>query len=200
MSAHRSGVRRRLYSLATVEVRDTIGSLAPSDAAGAVRRDRRPRPQDDLPGALRDGEAGVLNVPVVGVAFSGWSLAQLRRRAADGIRETGRIDNARALRHLLSLLRYVDGDYNDPGTFAALKQALGSARRPAHYLAIPPSLFGTVIRGSAPRGWRTTRASSSRSRLAATWLPRASSTASRGRCFLKMRSSASITSSGRKRS
>jgi len=95
---------------------------------------------------------GVLDVPVVGVAFPPWSLERLRKRAADGIRKAGPIDDARALRHLLSLLRYVHGDYNAPGTFAALKQALGSARRPAHYLAIPPSLFATVITGLGAAG------------------------------------------------
>jgi glucose-6-phosphate 1-dehydrogenase len=89
---------------------------------------------------------GVLDVPVVGVALSGWSLDQLRKHAADGIRKAGRVD-ARALKRLLALLQYVDGDYNAPETFVALKQALGPARRPAHYLAIPPSLFGTVIKG-----------------------------------------------------
>jgi len=90
---------------------------------------------------------GVLKVPVIGVAYSGWSLAQLRKRAEDGIRKAGPIDDARALHRLMALLRYVDGDYNAPGTFAALGLALGKARRPAHYLAIPPSLFATVIAG-----------------------------------------------------
>src|SRR6185503_5940469 len=75
---------------------------------------------------------GALAVPVIGVAYSNWSLAQLRKRAEDGIRTAGRIDDRRALRYLLSLLRYVDGDYNDPGTFRTLKQALSAARRPAH--------------------------------------------------------------------
>jgi glucose-6-phosphate 1-dehydrogenase len=65
----------------------------------------------------------------------------------DSIRRSGRIDNQRAFHHLLSLLSYVSGDYNDGGTFAAIKKALGSARCPAYYLAIPPSLFETVIKG-----------------------------------------------------
>ena len=90
---------------------------------------------------------GGLNVPVVGVASSSWSLAQLRKHAEDGIRESGKIDDRQALRHLLSLLRYVNGDYNDPDTFTALKKALGDARRPTFYLAIPPALFATVIKG-----------------------------------------------------
>ncbi len=95
---------------------------------------------------------GSLKVPVVGVASSKWSLAQLRKRASDGIREAGRVDDQPALRRLLSQLRYVQGDYNDPVTFKALKQALGECRRPAHYLAIPPSLFATVIQGLGAAG------------------------------------------------
>jgi glucose-6-phosphate 1-dehydrogenase len=95
---------------------------------------------------------GVLTVPVVGVANSGWSLARLRKHAEDGIRKAGRIDDAPALRRLLALLRYVNGDYNVPETFTALKQALGGSKRPAHYLAIPPSLFATVITGLSAAG------------------------------------------------
>ena len=95
---------------------------------------------------------GVLNVPVVGVASRQLSPAQLRARVTDAIRSAGGIDDRRALRHLLSLLRYVSGDYNDPGTFTALKQALEKARCPAHYLAIPPALFETVIKGLGAAG------------------------------------------------
>jgi glucose-6-phosphate 1-dehydrogenase len=90
---------------------------------------------------------GTLKVPVIGVAFPKWSMARLRRRAADSIERSGGIDNKRALEHLLSLLKYVSGDYKDSSTFMAIKDALGNARRPAHYLAIPPSLFETVIKG-----------------------------------------------------
>jgi glucose-6-phosphate 1-dehydrogenase len=64
----------------------------------------------------------------------------------DSIRRSGGIGNRRALHQLLSLFKYVSGDYKDPSTFAAIKSALGRARRPAHYLAIPPSLFETVIK------------------------------------------------------
>ncbi|MGA9665662.1 MAG: glucose-6-phosphate dehydrogenase [Gallionella sp.] len=95
---------------------------------------------------------GVLNVPVVGVASSKWSLAQLRKRVKDSIKQAGEIDDRNALDRLLSRLRYVSGDYNDPATFSALKQALGEARRPAHYLAIPPSLFTTVIKSLGAAG------------------------------------------------
>jgi glucose-6-phosphate 1-dehydrogenase len=90
---------------------------------------------------------GELNIPVIGVALPKWSLARLHRRVTDSIRRAGGIDNQRALRQLLSRISYVSGDYEDPNTFAGIKSALGNARRPAHYLAIPPSLFETVIKG-----------------------------------------------------
>ena len=90
---------------------------------------------------------GALNIPVIGVAFENWSLARLRNRITDSIKQSGGIDNRRALKHLLSQFSYVSGDYNDQDTFTAIKKALDSARRPAHYLAIPPSLFETVIKG-----------------------------------------------------
>jgi glucose-6-phosphate 1-dehydrogenase len=95
---------------------------------------------------------GVLDVPVIGVACSNMNLAQLRRRAEDGIRKCQPTIDRRALKRLLSLLRYVDGDYNDASTFQALKKALGAARHPAHYLAIPPALFATVLQGLGAAG------------------------------------------------
>jgi glucose-6-phosphate 1-dehydrogenase len=87
-----------------------------------------------------------LNVPIVGVAKSGWSLEQFRARAKDSLEHNGSFNDADFAR-LVKLLNYVDGDYNDPQTFERLKQALGPAKRPLHYLAIPPALFGAV--GSA---------------------------------------------------
>ena len=100
-----------------------------------------------FPALYAMAKRGALKVPVIGVAFPKWSLERLRKRVADSVKRSGGIDNRRALHHLLSLLTYVSGDYKDQGTFAAIKRALGCARRPAHYLAIPPSLFETVIKG-----------------------------------------------------
>jgi len=131
---------------------NSTGGAAPSDALVLFGVTGDLAHKMIFPALYAMAKRGVLNVPVVGVASSPWSLAQLRKRAAAGIRKAGRIDDARTLRHLLSRLRYVDGDYNDPGTFTALKQALGDARRPAHYLAIPPSLFATVITGLGATG------------------------------------------------
>ena len=81
---------------------------------------------------------GALKVPVIGVASPKWSLADLHNRVQDSLTRSGGIDDESAFNQLMSLLSYVSGDYNDPGTFTAIKKALGSARRPAHYLAIPP--------------------------------------------------------------
>jgi len=90
---------------------------------------------------------GSLQVPVIGVALPEWTIAHLHQRVTDSIKRSGGIDNEGAFQHLLSLLRYVSGDYKDPGTFAAIREALGNARFPAHYLAIPPMLFAPVIKG-----------------------------------------------------
>ena len=105
-----------------------------------------------FPALYAMAKRGTLNVPVVGVASSKWSVAQLRTRAKESIKQMDGIDDPVALGHLISLLRYVSGNYNDPSTFEALRQALGAARRPAHYLAIPPSLFATVIDGLGVSG------------------------------------------------
>jgi glucose-6-phosphate 1-dehydrogenase len=94
---------------------------------------------------------GHLDVPIVGVAMSGWGLDQLRARAQESLEKHGGLDRA-AFEKLNSLLRYVDGDYKDPETFRKVRAELGSAERPAHYLAIPPVLFGTVVEQLAKAG------------------------------------------------
>ncbi|MEO6058142.1 MAG: glucose-6-phosphate dehydrogenase [Gemmatimonadales bacterium] len=101
-----------------------------------------------LQGMIRHGH---LDVPVLGVARSGWSLEQLRARARESLEQHGGVDAA-ACQKLCGLLRFVGGDYEDPGTYQRLREALGDARRPAHYLAIPPSLFATVAAGLARAG------------------------------------------------
>jgi len=100
-----------------------------------------------FPALYAMAKRGALKVPVIGVAFPKWSLDRLRKRVTDSIKRSGKINDKRAFRQLLSQFSYVNGDYKDPATFTALGKALGKARRPAHYLAIPPSLFETVIKG-----------------------------------------------------
>ena len=94
---------------------------------------------------------GHLNLPVIGVAKAGWNLDQLKERARDSLEKHGGLDGP-AFEKLSSLLRYVDGDYNDPETFRAVRKELGSAKRPAYYLAIPPVLFGLVVEQLAKSG------------------------------------------------
>jgi glucose-6-phosphate 1-dehydrogenase len=94
---------------------------------------------------------GHLDVPVIGVAKAGWNLEQFRARAKDSLEKHGGLDPA-AFGKLSSLLRYVDGDYQDPSTFQALRKELGSASRPAHYLAIPPVMFELVVEQLAKSG------------------------------------------------
>ncbi len=100
---------------------------------------------------------GHLDVPVIGVAKAGWNLEQFRARVRDSLDKHGGVDEA-AFATLVSLLRYIDGDYADAATFAALRAELKDARHPAHYLAIPPSLFGAVVeqleRANCTRGAR----------------------------------------------
>jgi glucose-6-phosphate 1-dehydrogenase len=94
---------------------------------------------------------GHLDVPVIGVAKAGWNVEQLRARAKDSLEKHGGLDPA-AFDGLCGLLRYVDGDYQDPATFQAILKELGSARRPLHYLAIPPALFELVVKQLAKMG------------------------------------------------
>jgi glucose-6-phosphate 1-dehydrogenase len=99
---------------------------------------------------------GHLNVPVIGVAKAGWTLEQLKARALDSLEKHGGVDAA-AFQKLSSLLRYVDGDYQDPATFEALAKEMKTAQRPAYYLAVPPAMFETVVEhlprcGSATEG------------------------------------------------
>ena len=88
---------------------------------------------------------GTLSVPVIGVAKAGWNLDQLRQRAKDSLEKHGGLD-PEAFAKLCGLLRYIDGDYADPGTFQQLRGELGNSQHPVHYLAIPPKLFGPVIK------------------------------------------------------
>jgi glucose-6-phosphate 1-dehydrogenase len=94
---------------------------------------------------------GHLDVPVIGVAKAGWGVDELRARARDSVKQHGGLDAA-AFDTLARLLRYVDGDYRDPATFQAVRQQLGPAQRPAHYLAIPPMLFAPVVEQLAASG------------------------------------------------
>jgi glucose-6-phosphate 1-dehydrogenase len=88
-----------------------------------------------------------LNIPIIGVAYSNWTLEQLIGRAHESIKAHSPNASDEDFARLAKLLHYVDGDYNNAETFNKLRAELGDAKRPIHYLAIPPSLFATVIEG-----------------------------------------------------
>jgi len=96
-------------------------------------------------------QRGKLDFRVIGIGRSQWSNEQFRARARDSIEQHGELDEA-AFKTLASTMRYIDGDYNDVSTFRKLREELGNAQRPLHYLAIPPSAFATVVEGLAGSG------------------------------------------------
>ena len=98
-----------------------------------------------FPALQKLAKRGKLEMPVIGVAKSGWNLDQLRARAKDSVETHGGLDEE-GFAKLIARLKYIDGDYSDPKTFQTLRQELGGAQHPMHYLAIPPSLFAEVLR------------------------------------------------------
>ena len=98
-----------------------------------------------FPALQRLAKRGQLKIPVIGVAKSGWSLEQLKQHAKDSVEKYGGYD-AEGFSQLMSVLRYIDGDYTDANTFRRLRRELSGATHPLHYLAIPPALFGEVVK------------------------------------------------------
>jgi glucose-6-phosphate 1-dehydrogenase len=130
---------------------DHTVSLTPSDALvffGATGDLAYKKVIPALQTLIQHGHLGAL---VVGVAKAGWGLEQFRARVRESLEAHGGVDEA-AFAQLVKRLRYVDGDYNDAATFVQLRQALGGATRPLHYLAIPPSLFGVVAQRLSESG------------------------------------------------
>jgi glucose-6-phosphate 1-dehydrogenase len=97
-------------------------------------------------------KSGRLKMPVIGVAKAGWDLDRLRARAKDSLAQHGGGVDAAAFDELSSRLQYIDGDYESPGTFARLREALGTAAHPLHYMAIPPAMFSVVVGALAKSG------------------------------------------------
>jgi glucose-6-phosphate 1-dehydrogenase len=98
-----------------------------------------------------------LSIPVIGTARGGKTLEDLKQRVRRSIAEHGVPDEA-STQALTEQLDYVDGDYGDPATFERLRNAIGNARAPLYYLAIPPNMFGTVIRSLDAAGCAGERA------------------------------------------
>ena len=98
-----------------------------------------------IPALQRMVQAGELTVPVVGVAREHWTIEMLDTRMRESLEASADGLDPEAFAHLCTLVRYARGTYDEPGTYASLSEALGGAERPVHYLAIPPSLFATVV-------------------------------------------------------
>jgi len=105
-----------------------------------------------FPALYATARRGKLDFPIIGVARSGWTLEQLRERARDSVRKHGGVIDEAALATLVEQLRFVDGDYRDAATHKSIREMLGTATCPAHYLAIPPSMFATVVEGLEKAG------------------------------------------------
>jgi glucose-6-phosphate 1-dehydrogenase len=129
-----------------IETEDQITANSVSDAFVFFGATRDLAHKKIFPALHNMVRHGTLKVPVIGVAKSGWTIDQLRERARDSIEKFGGGVDDVAFGGLLQLLHYIDGDYESPATFSALRTQLGEAQRPAHYLAIPPSLFVPVVR------------------------------------------------------
>ena len=95
---------------------------------------------------------GLLDCPIVGVAFDDWTLEQLVERARDSIVATGEQLDDDVFGRLAKRLSYIHGDFADAATYAQVADAIGDAKQPVFYLEIPPSLFGTVVGGLAEAG------------------------------------------------
>jgi len=117
-------------------------------------------------------ERGVLDVPVIGVAKSGWGLAQFRDYATASLKLNDMDPASPAAAKMLDLLQYVDGDLGDPATYAAMSAELGAAQRILYYLEVPPPLFGRIAEGISAPGAPRVPASWWRSRSATTWRAR----------------------------
>jgi glucose-6-phosphate 1-dehydrogenase len=94
-----------------------------------------------------------LDMPIIGMVRGGWTVDKLRERAHESLEQSGGVDSS-AFARLSGQLRCVHGDLSDPATYDRLKLELGD-RRPLHYLAIPPSMFETVLHGLAKAGCTT---------------------------------------------
>jgi glucose-6-phosphate 1-dehydrogenase len=129
-------------------------SASPSDAIVFFGASGDLASKQIFPSLLRLVRDEGISVPIIGVAKSGWKLDDLKHRAKDSLDHHGGVDPT-AFQKLADLLHYVDGDYNDAATFAQLRKELGDAKRPLHYLAIPPSLFAVVTEGLAKSGCAT---------------------------------------------
>jgi glucose-6-phosphate 1-dehydrogenase len=125
---------------------ETIDALVIFGATGDLAK------LETFPALVGLVDRGVLTVPIVGVANSGWALAQFREYAAASLKLNDMDPASPAAVRMLGMLRYVDGDLTDPATYQAMSAAMGDSQRPLYYLEVPPSLFGRIAEGIAGAG------------------------------------------------
>jgi glucose-6-phosphate 1-dehydrogenase len=122
---------------------DSIDALVVFGATGDLAK------LETFPALVGLVERAVLDVPVIGVAKSGWGLAQFRDYAIASLKLNGMDPDSPAATRMLGLLRYVDGDLDDDGTYKAMSDEIGPGQRVLYYLEVPPVLFGRIAQGIA---------------------------------------------------
>jgi len=142
----------RLWEGQELSVRPGAAAREPSDALVFFGATGDLAYKKIFPALHAMARRGHLDVPVVGVARSGWTLDRLRAHARESIAQHGGGVDEKAFAHMCEKLRLAGGDYEDAATFSALRRELGEAKRPAHYLAIAPSMFATVVQGLVRSG------------------------------------------------
>ncbi|MFZ0045379.1 MAG: glucose-6-phosphate dehydrogenase, partial [Streptosporangiaceae bacterium] len=126
---------------------DRAGALVIFGATGDLAK------LETFPALVGLAERGVLDMPVIGVAKSGWGLQQFRDYAVASLKLNGIDPGSPAATKMLSLLKYVDGDLGDDATYRAMSDAVGSqAGSVLFYLEVPPPLFGRIAQGIAGAG------------------------------------------------
>jgi glucose-6-phosphate 1-dehydrogenase len=97
-------------------------------------------------------ERGVLDVPVIGIAKSGWGIDQFRDYATQSLTHNGIDPKSPAAVKLLGLLRYIDGDLDSSATYDQMSKEIGPGKKVLYYLEVPPPLFGRITDGIAQAG------------------------------------------------
>ncbi|MCU1458425.1 MAG: glucose-6-phosphate dehydrogenase [Actinomycetia bacterium] len=142
----------RMPDTSTLGEPEPRGSNEPSDALVFFGASGDLAFKQIIPALYAMTKRGALGVPVIGVAYSGWDLERFKARVKESIDAHSGVDDQAAFDALVGSLRYVDGKYEDDATFDKLREALTGLQRPAHYLAIPPDEFPTVVRGLGRSG------------------------------------------------
>ena len=107
---------------------------------------------ETFPALVGLAERGVLDMPVIGIAKSGWGLEQFRNYAVESLQRNGIDPKSPPAAKMLSLLQYIDGDLTAADTYTQMAGQVGSGKRTLYYLEVPPALFGRIADGIAGAG------------------------------------------------